>query len=107
MLCYVILYYIVLYRIVSYRIVSYRIISYHIISYYIILYYIILYYITLYYIICYNLMGPPSYMRSVVDRNVVMRRMIVNKLRTIAADGDRCTITADSKAVCLIKILSV
>jgi len=46
-------------------------------------------------------------MRSVVDRNVVMRRMIVNKLRTIAADGDRCTITADSKAVCLIKILSV
>jgi hypothetical protein len=25
-------------------------------------------------------MGPPSYMRSVVDRNVVMRRMTVNKL---------------------------
>ena len=23
----------------------------------------------------YNIMGPPSYMRSVVDRNVVMRRM--------------------------------
>jgi len=23
-------------------------------------------------------MGPPSYMRSVVDRNVVMRRIIVN-----------------------------
>ena len=31
------------------------------------------YYITLYY----NLMGPPSYMRSVVDRNVVMWRMTV------------------------------
>ena len=26
----------------------------------------------------YNLMGPPSYMRSVVDRNVLMRRMTVN-----------------------------
>jgi len=24
-------------------------------------------------------MGPPSYMRSVVDRNVVMRRMIVHQ----------------------------
>jgi hypothetical protein len=28
-------------------------------------------------IIYYNLMGPPSYMRSVVDRNVVVRRMTV------------------------------
>jgi len=27
------------------------------------------------YIILYNLLGPPSYMRSVVDRNVVMRRI--------------------------------
>jgi len=25
----------------------------------------------------YNIMGPPSYMRSVVNRNVVMRRMTV------------------------------
>jgi hypothetical protein len=25
----------------------------------------------------YNLMGPPSYVRTVVDRNVVMRRMTV------------------------------
>jgi len=25
----------------------------------------------------YNIMGPPSYMRSVVDRNVVMRRIPV------------------------------
>ena len=25
----------------------------------------------------YNIMGPPSYMRSVVDRNVVMRRVPV------------------------------
>jgi len=38
-----------------------------------ILYYIILYYIILYY----NLMVPPSYMRSVVNRNVVMRRIPV------------------------------
>ena len=28
-------------------------------------------------ILYYNLMGPPSYMRSFVDRNVVMRRMSV------------------------------
>ena len=28
-------------------------------------------------ILYYNIMGPPSYMRSVVDRNVVMRRMTV------------------------------
>jgi len=49
-------------------------VTYYIILYYIILYYIILYYIILYYII-YNLMGPPSYMRSVVDRNVVRRRI--------------------------------
>jgi len=27
-------------------------------------------------------MGPPSYMRSVVDRNVVMRRMIVQEKKT-------------------------
>ena len=30
---------------------------------------------------CYNLMGPPSYVRSVVDRNVVMRRKPVFLLR--------------------------
>jgi hypothetical protein len=29
-------------------------------------------------ILYYNIMGPPSYMRSVVDRNVVMRRITVN-----------------------------
>jgi hypothetical protein len=28
-------------------------------------------------ILQYNIMGPPSYMRSVVDRNVVMRRVSV------------------------------
>jgi hypothetical protein len=39
----------------------------------IILYYIILYYIILYYN---NLMEPPSYMRSVVDRNVAMQRIL-------------------------------
>jgi len=50
----------------------------HYTIYYIILYYIILYYIILYYIILYyDLMGPPSYTRSVVDRNVVMRRIPV------------------------------
>ena len=38
--------------------------------------YVMLYYIILYY---YNLMGPPSYMRSVVDLNVVMRRMTVHE----------------------------
>ena len=52
---------------------------YYIILYYIILYYIILYYIILYYII---ITGPPSYMRSVVDRNVVMRRVTVTHART-------------------------
>ena len=31
-------------------------------------------------------MGPPSYMRSVVDRNVVMRRMTtVNCIRRVTA----------------------
>ena len=31
-------------------------------------------------IIYYNLMGPPSYMRSVVDRNVAVRRIPVTVL---------------------------
>ena len=31
----------------------------------------------IYIILYYNIMGPPSYMRSVVDRNVVMRRIPV------------------------------
>ena len=35
--------------------------------------------IILYYILYYNLIGPPLYMRSVVDRNVIMRRMTVHK----------------------------
>ena len=76
-LLYIILYYIILYYIILYYIILYYIILYYIILYYIILYYIILYYIILYYIIlqC-SLMGPPSYMRCVVDRNV-MRRMTV------------------------------
>ena len=29
-------------------------------------------------ILCYNIMGPLSYMRSVVDRNVVMRHIPIN-----------------------------
>jgi len=59
--------------------VSYRIISNtsYVVLYYIILYYNILYYIILYYIILYYIMGPPTYMRSVVGRNVVVRRMTV------------------------------
>jgi len=82
MLHYIILYYIVMlhYIILYYIVMLYCVILYYIILYYIILYYIILYYIILYYIILYYLyiiMGPPSYMRSVVDRNVVMRRIPV------------------------------
>ena len=34
-------------------------------------------------------MGPPSYMRSVVDLNVVMRRMTV--LTSVLDGGERCT----------------
>ena len=34
-------------------------------------------YIIILYILYYNLMGPPSYVRSVFDRNVVMRRITV------------------------------
>ena len=48
--------------------------------YYIILYYIILYYIILYYII---IIESPSYMRSVVDRNVVRRRIPVRPIYII------------------------
>ena len=80
----IVLYCIVLYCIVLYYIVLYCIILYYIILYYIILYYIILYYIILYYIIyiisyiiLYYIIGPPSYTRFVVDRNVVMRRIAV------------------------------
>jgi hypothetical protein len=32
-------------------------------------------------VLYYNLMGPPSDMRSVVDRNIVMRRMSVLKVK--------------------------
>ena len=47
---------------------------------------------------CYNLMGPPSYMRSVVDRNVVMRRMPVNTYQGVGSRTDKaCTALA---AVC-------
>ena len=37
-------------------------------------------------ILYYNIMGPPSYMRSVVDRNIVMRRMTVCSV-TIRTDS--------------------
>ena len=40
----------------------------------------------------YNLMGPLSYMWSVVDRNVVMRRMTVRRARA-ERDGTRAEIT--------------
>ena len=75
LLYYVVLYYVILIIlccIILYCIVLYYIVLY--LLYYVVLYYIILYYIILYY---YNLMGPPSFMRSVVDRNVVMRRIPV------------------------------
>ena len=35
-------------------------------------------------------MGPPSYMRSVVDRNFVMRRMTVQEKKAVP-NGDRDT----------------
>ena len=46
---------------------------------YVMLCYVMLCYVMLCYIILYynNLMGPPSYMWSVVDRSVVMRRIPV------------------------------
>jgi len=78
---YIILNYIISTYHISYHIILYYIISYHILYYivsYIILYYITLYCIILYYIISYNNMGPQSYMGSVVNRNVVMRRISVN-----------------------------
>jgi len=52
---------------------------YFILFYYIILYYVMLRYVMLCYIILYycNLIGPPTYMWSVVDRNVVMPLMTV------------------------------
>jgi hypothetical protein len=37
-------------------------------------------------------MGPPSYMRSVVDRNVVMRRIPV--FYQIPLGSSRCNVTA-------------
>jgi len=66
----------------------------YIILYYIILFYFILRYIMLCYVmfcfvlfcvvllccvvLCYNnLMGPPSYIRSVVDQNVVIQHMTI------------------------------
>ena len=71
------------YHTISYHIILYYIMLYYVILYYIILYYIILYYIILYYIISYYIIivRPPSYMRSVVDRNVFMRRMIALPVR--------------------------
>ena len=72
-------------------IILYYIILYYIILYYIILYYIILYYIILYYIILYYIItGPPSYMRSIVDRNVVMRGMIATHARTAIRKNTVC-----------------
>jgi len=40
-------------------------------------------------ILYYNIMGPPSYMRSVVDRNVVIRRMAVYMLAAVE-DSSAC-----------------
>jgi hypothetical protein len=73
----VMLRYIMLYYIISYHTIYH--IFYHTISYNILYYiiYIIFYNTISYNILYYNLTGPPSYMRSVIDRNVVMRRMAV------------------------------
>jgi len=49
-----------------------------------------LYHIILYY----NLMGPPSHMRSVVDRNVVMRRIAV-LISVIGRVDPRATVRPD------------
>ena len=54
---------------ISHHVISYRTVPYHITYHYII------YRIS--YNIYYNIMVPPSCMRSVVDRNVVMRRIPV------------------------------
>jgi hypothetical protein len=43
------------------------------------LYNIVIYYNIYYIILEYYLMGPPSYMRSVFDRNVVTRRIPVTE----------------------------
>ena len=76
----VIFYYIMLCCVVLCCVMLYYVVLCCVMLCYVILYYIILYYIILYYIILlyyYNLKGPPSYLRSVVDRNVVMRRVTV------------------------------
>ena len=55
-------------------------------------------------ILCYNIitfcyiMGPPSYMRSVVDRNVVRRRIPVYKCMCMSRDF---SIQVNSKVLCL------
>ena len=41
-------------------------------------------------ILYYNILGPPSYMGSVVDRNVVMRRMIVCPFIGARGNGGDC-----------------
>jgi hypothetical protein len=58
----------------------------YIILYYVMLYYIILCYVVIvYYIILYyNHTGPPSYMRPVVDLDVVTRRIPVSPSETLA-----------------------
>jgi hypothetical protein len=62
----------------------------------VLLYYIILYYIILYYII----IGPSSYIRLVVDRNVVMRRILVKvtlSLNLIANHARHYTCTSTNQ----------
>ena len=52
----------------------------------------------------YNLMGPLSFMLSVVDRNVVMRRMTVHSSRETAALISPCATTAKVKAVLVSRL---
>jgi hypothetical protein len=52
----------------------------------------------------YNLMGPLSFILSVVDRNVVIRRMTVHSSRETAALISPCATTAQVKAVLLSRL---
>ena len=56
---------------------------------------VMLYYIILYY----NLIGPPSYMRSVVDRNFVVRHMTVQTLYQFCSQSCASPVTYSQKTI--------
>jgi len=74
MLCYIILYYIISHYIMLCYIMLYYILLHYIILCYVMVCFAVLRYIKLYY--C-NLTGSPTYIWSVVNRNVVMPLMTV------------------------------